>query len=399
MKVLVLNSGSSSIKYCLYEMPQQRAIISGAIEKIAEHNSSHKIKITETSVNKNISLTVADHRQGLGIIFTSLIESGVMREASELFCIGHRVVHGGEYFRRPVLIDDDVIIKIRETAVLAPLHNPANLLGIEESIKQLGKVPQVAVFDTAFHQSLPQHAYLYAVPKTWYEELNIRRYGFHGTSHFYVAKQAARYFEKPLSELNLISLHLGNGASITAIKQGESVDTSMGMTPLEGLMMGSRSGDIDPALAFYAGREKGLSNSQLEDVLNKKSGFNGVCGENDMRSVHKLAEAGDENAKLALQMYVYRIRKYVGAYFAVLGHVDAIIFTGGIGENDHWVREQCCSEMQLFGISINKLKNTNIADDCYDIRETTQPVSVLIIKTDEELEIATQSVECVTEIA
>jgi acetate kinase len=397
MKTLVLNSGSSSIKYCLFEMNQHSVIASGMVEKIGEADSLHQFEMAGNSnpVQKN-TLPIADHQQGLQAIFGILTDSGAIKNAQELFCMGHRVVHGGEHFRQPVIIDNNVINKIRDLIPLAPLHNPANLLGIEQAIKQLASVPQVAVFDTAFHQSLPAHAYHYAVPKTWYEENSVRRYGFHGTSHYYVAKQAAEYLGKPVQSLNLITLHLGNGGSVTAIQQGKSIDTSMGMTPLEGLMMGTRCGDIDPAIHFYLSRVKKLSNTEIETLLNKNSGLKGICGENDMRAVHKLADAGDEDAQLALQMYVYRIKKYLGAYYAVLGHVDAIVFTGGIGENDAWLREQCCTNLTALDIAVDIKKNNTINGHCCDISSNNPSVAVLVIKTNEELEIALQSVECVS---
>lgn len=396
MKTLVLNCGSSSIKYCLFEMSEQAIIIAGEVEKIGEPNSRHQFQTpgNTASIQNNI-ISIIDHQQGLVLIFRSLTESGALEDPAALFCIGHRVVHGGEFFRQPVIIDSTVIEKIRELSVLAPLHNQANLLGIEEAIKQLDSVPQVAVFDTAFHQSLPAYAYHYAVPKTWYEKHSVRRYGFHGTSHYYVAKKAADYLEKPLSDLNLITLHLGNGASVTAIEQGMSIDTSMGMTPLEGLMMGTRCGDIDPALPFYLSRVIDQSYPEIEKLLNKHSGLKGICGENDMRAVHRLADAGDEDAQLALNMYAYRIKKYLGAYYAILGHVDAIVFTGGIGENDACLRQQCCTNLTALGIVIDNTKNNTLNKTCYDISTDEQAVAVLVIKTDEELEIALQSVDCV----
>nr|WP_305908542.1 acetate/propionate family kinase [Methylomarinum sp. Ch1-1]MDP4521381.1 acetate/propionate family kinase [Methylomarinum sp. Ch1-1] len=258
-------------------------------------------------------------------------------------------------------------------------------------------MPQVAVFDTAFHQTLPPHAFHYAVPADWHKHYRVRRYGFHGTSHHYVAKQAAAYLGRELNKLNLITLHLGNGASATAIEQGRSIDTSMGLTPLEGLMMGTRCGDIDPALPFYLQRSGQLSAVEIETALNKHSGLKGVCGENDMRSVHRKAENGEQAAQLALQMYAYRIKKYLGAYYAVLGHVDAIVFTGGIGENDAWLREQCCANLSALGIDIDTDKNAHIDNDCAAINAGDQPVAVLVIKTDEELEIALQAVECVSQ--
>ena len=355
MKTLVLNSGSSSIKYCLFDMTDQAVVASGIIEKIGAADSLHQFKISDNGLPvQKQTQPVENHQQGLQLIFDSLLQSSALNSTSELYCIGHRVVHGGEYFSEPVVVNDSIINKIKDMSALAPLHNPANMQGIKQALKQFGHVPQVAVFDTAFHQSIPQHAYRYAVPADWYNEFAVRRYGFHGTSHQYVAKQAAEYLSRPLEKLNLISLHLGNGASVTAIQQGKSIDTSMGLTPLEGLMMGTRSGDIDPAMQFYLSRVSSMNNAEIERALNSQSGLKGICGENDMRAVHRLSDAGDKQAQLALQMYAYRIKKYIGAYYAILGQVDAVIFTGGIGENDSWLREQCCSNLNAFGLADRK---------------------------------------------
>ena len=289
---------------------------------------------------------VADHREGFTWIAAALRESEVVTNPDELHGVGHRVVHGGEAFQAPALINGRVIEKIREQTPLAPLHNPANLVGIEVAMAGLPDVPHVAVFDTAFHHSMPPHAYHYALPFELYEAHRVRRYGFHGTSHGFVAKQAARYLGKPLDTLNLIVLHLGNGASATAIENGLSVDTSMGMTPLEGLVMGTRCGDIDPAIAFYLARATGLTNDELESMLNRESGLKGICGANDMREVLRRAGEGDERAALAIDSYTYRIRKYIGAYCAVLGRTDAIIFTAGIGENSPEIRSRTCKGCQ-----------------------------------------------------
>lgn len=397
MKTLVINSGSSSIKYSLFNTENQSVIATGLIEKIGEHGSSHHYQFhkNERTTNEHISLNITDHRQGLQSIFSLLREQGALTDLNELFCIGHRVVHGGDQFRQPSLIDAEVIAQIRQMIPLAPLHNPANLLGIEQAIEQLPDVPQVAVFDTAFHQTLPAHAFHYAVPADWYSQYRVRRYGFHGTSHYYVAKRAATFLGRDLNTLNLITLHLGNGASITAISEGQSVDTSMGMTPLEGLIMGTRSGDIDPALPFYLQRSEQFSFAEIETQLNKHSGLKGICGVNDMRGVHQLAEDGDEAAQLALQMVTYRIKKYIGAYYAALGHVDAIVFTGGIGEHDAWLRQQCCANLEKLGIVLDPDKNDNVNGKCCQISSDNQSLAVLVIKTDEELEIAMQSVDCV----
>lgn len=398
MKVLVLNSGSSSIKYSLFEMDDLRVIASGIIEQIAKTQSVHKYCLIDDYAEIKESLDtqpVSDHQQGLAAIIQLLQKSAVIKSASDLSAIGHRVVHGGEKFHQPTMIDKAVLMEIEKMIPLAPLHNPANLMGIQETIRFAKDIPQVAVFDTAFHQSIPDYAFLYAIPQELYKQEHIRRYGFHGTSHYYVAKQAAKFLNKPLHSLNLITLHLGNGGSVTAIKQGKSIDTSMGMTPLEGLVMGTRSGDIDPAIPFYLNQNCGMSSEDVNTLLNKDSGLKGICGENDMRTIHALADKGDKDAQLAIDMYCYRIKKYIGSYFAVLGKVDALVFTGGIGENDNRIREIICADLTLFGLSIDPHKNTMTATETFDIKDKESALSVLVIATNEELEIAMQTVMCV----
>ena len=398
MKILVLNSGSSSIKYSLFEMNGMGVLVSGVIERIGESKSLHKYRIPDVDgkmQETSLTQSVVDHQQGLTIISQILQDSGAVKEINELSCIGHRVVHGGEMFHQPTLINKAVLEGIRKMIPLAPLHNPANLMGIEVTLKHAADIPQVAIFDTAFHQSMPAHAFHYALPGELYEQERIRRYGFHGTSHYYVAKQAARFLNKPLHTLNLITLHLGNGGSITAIRQGKSVDTSMGMTPLEGLVMGTRSGDIDPAIPFYLNQNRSMSSVAIDTMLNKESGLKGICGENDMRAVHRMADAGDENAQLALDIYCYRIKKYIGAYFAVLGQVEALVFTGGIGENDAKIREQICTGLEALGIAIDMQKNSLHKEQDIDIRKKGMSVGILVIPTNEELEIAIQSMECI----
>lgn len=392
MKILVLNAGSSSIKYSLFAMSDRRVLLSGILERIGEAMAIHRYRLRDAEP-VCVEMPLASHQQALQTLFSSLAASGAIRNG-ELACIGHRVVHGGELFHEPALITPEVINQIAGMIPLAPLHNPANLLGIEESLRLMGNVPQVAVFDTAFHQSLPDYAYRYPVPADLYTHQGVRRYGFHGTSHGYVAKQAAEFLGKPLQALNLITLHLGNGASACAIENGRSVDTSMGMTPLEGLMMGTRCGDIDPALHFFLGRSLGLSLDAIENLLNKHSGCKGVCGENDLRGIHGLADAGDPAARLTLAMYAYRIKKYIGAYFAVLGRVDALVFTGGIGENDAWLRQQCCDRLAGLGIVIDPAKNQAPARPCGLVHADTATVNILVINTQEELEIAIQAETC-----
>ncbi len=337
MKIAVINSGSSSIKFKLFDMYDKSVIVD-----ILKEN-------------------IQNHHKALEEIILNLREKNI--DFNSLDAVGHRVVHGADVFSSPTLIDRSVIDKIRDLIPLAPLHNPANLEGIEVSLNIAPQVKQIAVFDTAFHSSMLEEAYLYALPYEMYEKHKIRRYGFHGSSHSYVLKQSAKELNRSVDELNIITLHLGNGASACAIKNGKSIDTSMGFTPLEGLVMGTRSGDIDPAISIYMQRELGLNFDEVDTILNKKSGLVGICGDNDVR---KIIESKDEKSKLALSIMVRRIQKYIGAYMALLGEVDAIVFTGGIGENSEYIRERV-------------LENSFFKD-----------IKVLIIKTNEELEIANE---------
>jgi len=396
MKVLVINSGSSSIKYQLFDMSDKTVLAGGLLEQIGEPVSClthHARSAQGDNTDTTRKLPVENHRAGFQVIGEVLKESGAVSDSAELFGIGHRVVHGGEAFQEPALIDEKVISAIRELIPLAPLHNPANLTGIEVALQFAPHVPQIAVFDTAFHQSVPPQAFHYALPHDLYHNHNVRRYGFHGTSHCYVAKQAALYLNRALDSLNLITLHLGNGASVTAIKKGESVDTSMGMTPLEGLIMGTRSGDIDPAIIFYLGRKTGFSPDEIEALLNKHSGLKGICGVNDMREIAQLAERGDASARLAIEMYCYRIKKYIGAYYTVLGQVDALVFTAGIGENAADIRARSCAGLSGLGIEVDENKNSLETRGVREIQSERSSVSILVVPTDEELEIAEQTVE------
>jgi acetate kinase len=396
MKVLVINSGSSSIKYQVFNMSDKTMLAKGLLEQIGEAESRLTHRSPGSTGDRNeITKTqpVATHQEGFHLIGEVLNESGAVSDSRELFGIGHRVVHGGEAFQEPTLVDESVITTIRELIPLAPLHNPANLMGIEVAMQFAPQVPQIAIFDTAFHQSVPPQAFRYALPYDLYREHSVRRYGFHGTSHFYVAKQAARRLKRALASLNLITLHLGNGASVTAIANGKSVDTSMGMTPLEGLIMGTRSGDIDPAIIFYLGRKTGLVPDEIEALLNKNSGLKGICGINDMREIAQLADQGDGSARLAIAMYCYRIKKYIGAYYAVLGSVDALVFTGGIGENAADIRLRSCEGLSQIGIEVDKNKNNLKSHEIGEIQPDNCPVKILVIPTDEELEIAEQTVE------
>lgn len=396
MKILVLNSGSSSIKYQLFNMSDKSVLAAGLLEQIGESESrlthnSRNVKGAMTKIVK--TLAVEHHEEGFRLIGAVLNESGAMQDSAELFGIGHRVVHGGEKFREPTIINPEIIDTIRRLIPLAPLHNPANLLGIEVAMQAAPLVPQVAVFDTAFHQTIPSVAFHYALPRHLYENHHVRRYGFHGTSHFYVAKQAALHLNRSLDTLNLITLHLGNGASVTAIENGQSIDTSMGMTPLEGLIMGTRSGDIDPAIIFYLGSHAGYILDEIESLLNKQSGLKGVCGINDMREISQLAGKGDKAAELAIEMYCYRIKKYIGAYYAALGRVDALVFTGGIGENAADIRSRCCAGLSRLAIELDDTENCCQTSRILEIQSSKTPMKILVIPTNEELEIAEQTLE------
>jgi acetate kinase len=395
MKILVINSGSSSIKYRLFDMTAGTVLASGVLEQIGEIQSrlTHQTRTAQGEMDQIVKTeAVADHQAGFQLIGTVLGESDALADTGELSGIGHRVVHGGEEFKGPTRINVKVIETIRKLAPLAPLHNPANLLGIEVAMASAPQVPQVAVFDTAFHQSIPAHAFRYAIPQDFYDAHQVRRFGFHGTSHHYVAKQAAKILHRPLKSLNLISLHLGNGASATAVKEGSSIDTSMGMTPLEGLIMGTRSGDIDPAIIFYLRRRTGLTGDEVESVLNKDSGLKGICGVNDMRQIEALAQSGNPRAQLAIEMTCYRIKKYIGAYHAALGRLDALVFTAGIGENSPLIRAGSCQAMSHLGIEIDLEKNNRKSNKAFEIQTKDSAVKILVIPTNEELEIARQTV-------
>ncbi len=397
MKVLVLNAGSSSLKYRLFDAASGDVAAAGLVERIGESagDVTHEWREDGETRQRRHREPVPDHRAGLKRIFDLLGETGALKD-EHLLGIGHRVVHGGDRFREPVIIDREVVAAIRETIPLAPLHNPANLVGIEVALELYAGVPQVAVFDTAFHQTMPPHAYHYALPHALYAERHVRRYGFHGTSHAYLARAAAAHLARPVEHLNLITLHLGNGASAAAIADGRSVDTSMGMTPLEGLIMGTRCGDLDPAVHFYLARETGVSWERLEDMLTHESGLKGICGANDVREVLRRAEAGDTRAALAVDMYCYRVRKYIGAYYAVLGRVDALVFAGGVGENAASIRARCCAGLEAFGIVVDGQRNDGAAGPgVREIQPPTGPVKVLVIRTDEEREIARQTIECI----
>ncbi len=396
MKILVINTGSSSIKYELFDMTNQQVLASGIAEKIGEQKSvlTHKVnRISGQSTNKVENRVIPDHYEAMKRIVELLADShvGAIADKNDVSAIGHRVVHGGEEFQSSTIIDQRVIAALKRNIPLAPLHNPPNLTGIEVATSIFPDAIQVGVFDTTFHQTLPPKAFLYAIPYELYEKHKVRRYGFHGTSHAYVAGQAADYLDKPLAELNLITIHLGNGASMAAIKHGESIDTTMGMTPLGGLMMGTRPGDIDPALPFFMAEHLGMSLKEIDTLLNRKSGLQGICGTNDMREVIEKKDTGDERATLALEMYSYRIKKYIGAYFAVLGKVDALIFTAGIGENSALIREQSCEGLSGLGIEIDSMRNASAEGGIREINSPESDIKILVIPTNEELRIAQET--------
>jgi len=393
VKILVLNSGSSSIKYQLFEMPEGVVIAKGMLEKIGEEISffSQKSSKGEVELKKQIS----GHEDGIHFIIGILTDSthGVLSSVDEISGIGHRVVHGGEDFKESVLVTDEVVAKIKKYADLAPLHNPPNLMGIVACEKLLPKAVQAACFDTAFHQTLPAHAYLYAMPYNLYKKYGIRRYGFHGTSHLYVSRRLAAIMKRPPETLNFITCHLGNGCSMTAVEKGRSVDTSMGFTPLEGLVMGTRSGDIDPAIVFYLG-EKGYTPGELNTLLNKKSGLLGISElSNDMRNLVEAQEKGEVKARLAIDIFCYRVKKYIGSYMAVLGTVDAVIFTGGVGENNAMIRRECLKNLQSLGIELDNSRNEAVKRSESLISSDSSRIKVYVVPTNEELQIAEDTFE------
>ena len=390
-KILVVNCGSSSIKYKLFDADSLKGVSSGLLERIGSRPAFLRHETSGASAKREVD--VSNHRQGLELILRVLLEAEpkAIGSLEEIVAVGHRVVHGGDSFFESILVDEKVLEALRKWSHLAPLHNPPNIAGIEAARSLLPRVPQVAVFDTAFHQTMPETAYLYAIPFELYEKLGIRRYGFHGTSHKYVAQKAAEIIGEPIEKLRIITCHLGNGCSITAVKNGRSIDTSMGFTPLEGLVMGTRSGDIDPSIVFYLIGE-GFSPREVEDMLNKKSGLLGVSGvSNDIRDVEREAEAGSKRARLALEIFAYRAKKYIGAYAAALGGFDVLVFTGGIGENDPLMRRMICENMGFLGLEIDEEANRSTVGKTGVISGEQSRVRVLVIPTDEELAIAEET--------
>jgi len=397
VKVLVINSGSSSIKFQLLDMQDESVLASGLVERIGEAEGQIKCELrpgAETEKVIKLQEPVPNHEHGMRKAVDLLTDAreGVIRDRAEIDAVGHRVVHGGEEFHQPTLITDEVIAAIEKTIPLAPLHNPANLDGIRVARELFPSSPQVAIFDTAFHQTIPPHAYHYALPIELYEKHRVRRYGFHGTSHQFVAGECARVMGRSLEELNIITVHLGNGCSMTAVEKGRSIDTTLGLTPLEGLVMGTRSGDVDPAIYAFLARNCGMDIDAIDTMLNKKSGLKGLCGMNDMRDIHAAIEEGDQRARLALDVQTYRNRKYIGAYMAALGHVDAIVFTAGIGENDSIVREKTVAGLEPFGIVMDRKANDQRVKRPTLLSAAESRVQIWGIPTNEELAIARQAV-------
>jgi acetate kinase len=390
-RVLVLNCGSSSLKYQLVDVAAAEALASGVADRVGE--SSSRLTHHGPGGEWVTDDPLPDNERALRAILRAFDEVGPRLADSGMVAIGHRVVHGGERFSSPVLVDDEILAAIRGLSVLAPLHNPANAEGIEVAGRVFKDLPQVAVFDTAFHQTLPPHAYAYAVPREWRSAHGVRRYGFHGTSHAFVSRAAAALLGRAPQVTSSIVLHLGNGASASAVAGGRSVDTSMGMTPLEGLVMGTRSGDLDPAVVFHMRRSAGLDPDQVEAALNSGSGLIGLAGDNDLRAVHRRIADGDPEAAEALELYCYRIRKYVGAYYAALGQVDAVVFTAGVGENDAVVRAKSLAGLERLGIAVDERRNASASREARFISPAHAEVAVLVVPTNEELEIAMQTVE------
>ena len=400
MKILVLNCGSSSVKYQLIDIEKTYMLAKGMVSRIGMsgamlvHKPHDRPEVT-------ISGEMLDHIMAVEHVIAMLLSPnhGVIKDKSEIVAAGHRVVHGGEKFPDSVLINSEVMQVLRECIELAPLHNPHNIRGINACIKLLPGIPQVAVFDTAFHLKMPPHAYIYGIPYVLYKRYAIRRYGFHGTSHFYVSRRAAKMMHRPIEELNIITCHLGNGASMSAVKGGVSIDTSMGFTPLEGLLMGTRSGDLDPAIILHVMAREELSLNEANTLLNKHSGLQGISGvSGDMRDIIKEVEKGNSSAQLALDVYCYRIRKYIGAYAAALGGLDALVFTAGIGENSALIREKCCENLEFLGIKIDEEKNNEAGGpQANEIQTDDSKVMIFRIPTNEELVIALDTKRVVEE--
>ncbi|MFF7334065.1 acetate/propionate family kinase [Streptomyces sp. NPDC008150] len=390
-RVLVLNSGSSSVKYQLLDMRDRSRLAVGLVERIGEETSRLKHTPLLGGGTRERTGRIPDHESALKAVAEELDRDGLGLDSPELVAIGHRVVHGGQFFTEPTVVDDAVLAEIKRLIPVAPLHNPANLTGIRTAMSLRPDLPQVAVFDTAFHTTMPESAARYAIDVKTADEHRVRRYGFHGTSHAFVSRAAAKLLGRAPEDVNVIVLHLGNGASASAVRGGKCVDTSMGLTPLEGLVMGTRSGDLDPAVIFHLARVGGLSMDEIDTLLNKRSGLVGLCGDNDMREIRRRVDDGDEQARLAFDIYIHRLKKYIGAYYAVLGRVDAVVFTAGVGENAAPVREAAVAGLEGLGLAVDPALNAERGDGARLISSADARVAVAVVPTDEELEIATQT--------
>ncbi|RKD27822.1 acetate kinase [Caminicella sporogenes DSM 14501] len=397
MNVLVINCGSSSLKYQLIDMKTENVLAKGLVERIGIEGSRLKHETAKLDDKVVIKQPIKDHKDALKLVLDALVDEkhGAIKDMSEINAVGHRVVHGGEKFSGSVVIDDEVIKALEECIELAPLHNPPNLMGIRACQELMPNVPMVGVFDTAFHQTMPKHAYIYPLPYELYEKYGVRKYGFHGTSHRYVSQRAAEILGKDIKELKIITCHLGNGASLAAIQNGKSVDTSMGFTPLEGLVMGTRCGDIDPAIVTFVMEKENLDINGMNNLLNKKSGVLGISGvSSDFRDIEEAAANGNERAKLAIDKFDMRVKKYIAAYAAVMGGVDAIVFTAGLGENSITNREAICENLEFMGVKLDKEKN-NIRGKEAVVSTEDSKVKILVIPTNEELMIARDTIDLV----
>ncbi|MFN2363842.1 MAG: acetate/propionate family kinase [Halarsenatibacteraceae bacterium] len=397
MKILVLNSGSSSIKYQLFNMEDESVLARGIVERIGIEDSflEHEVNGDEVVIEEDIP----NHSKGIGLVIDALLDEnhGVLESMDEINAVGHRVVHGGEKFADSVKITDEVVEQMEDVSDLAPLHNPPNIAGIKVCQELMPDKPQVGVFDTAFHQTMPAEAYTYALPYKYYEKYGVRRYGFHGTSHRFVAKRAAKMMDKDYSDSKIITCHLGNGASVAAVKNGKSIDTSMGLTPLEGLVMGTRCGDIDPAIVPFLQEKENLTSKEIDNIMNKESGLLGISGiSNDSRDIQEAAAEGNERAQLAGDVFKYRVKKYIGAYTAALGGVDAIVFTAGIGENAKEIRKGILDGLEYLGFELDEEANDTRGKEI-EISQSGSKTKVFIIPTNEELVIARDTAEILAE--
>lgn len=401
MKVLVLNSGSSSLKYQLIDSETENVLAKGVAERIGELTLGNITHQTDKNGKIEIEAAMNDHDQAMDKVFALLTDptNGAISEVSEIGAVGHRVVHGGEKFSQPVVVNDEILKEIDKMSALAPLHNPPNLTGIKACMRLMPGIAQVAVFDTAFHATMPDYAYIYALPYEYYSDHGVRRYGFHGTSHKYVSAKAVEWLGElgfAKSSTKIVTCHLGNGCSMAAVVGGKVIDTSMGMTPAEGLVMGTRSGDLDPAILLYLAREFGSSPDEIDNLINKKSGLLGVSGvSQDMRDVMKAANEGNKRAALANKIFCYRIRKYIGAYAAAMGGLDAIVFTGGIGENHFYTRAKICEGLEFLGLELDLQLNEGTRTKC-DLSKANAKARIFLIPTNEELMIAREAVHVVS---